>query len=685
MTSRPVQRLLILGWDAADWQVIDPLLSRGRMPNLARLLSSGTRADLRTLEPKLSPLLWSTIATGKTADRHGILNFVEPSPSGDGVRVASSTSRRTRALWNILTLRGLRVHAVGWYASHPAEPIAGACVSNLLMEGAPSSPGAPWPMLEGTVHGPAGLAGRVAAARVSPAAIDRAALRAFLPTVAQAGRGDDRPATLAKELARMRSLHAAAVEALRSGPWDCAMVFHDTIDTIGHHFMGYRPPRMPNASAADLRTWGEVMDRTYCEHDRLLGELLEAAGPGTSVMLLSDHGFHSGADRPVIADVTKEERAALESRWHRALGVLVLSGPGFKAGAQVPAPTLLDIAPTALAALGLPVGKDMAGRVIAEAFEPPPSIETLESWDAEPGEAGEHPAELRQDPFEAADALRQLVDLGYMADVGDDQRKLVDLARRETRFNEAVVLMTTGRPAQAVPILSALVDERPDEVRYRSSLAHASFAAGDHDGCLQAVAAWEATASGSADAAVLRVAALSGLGRADEAGGALAAFEAAHGAQPEHARTLAELCARLGRWKDSLAHATRALAREPGLPEPHLAAARAALELGDFESAAEHALDAAERSMVVPEIHFVLGAALAWGGELEHAARSLDVALALAPGYREAAEFAAAVAEARGDAASAAERAGRAASSAAMHVGRPTVRDAASWRTSRPA
>jgi tetratricopeptide (TPR) repeat protein len=681
MTSRPVQRLLILGWDAADWQVIDPLMSRGRMPNLARLVAAGTRADLRTLEPKLSPLLWSTIATGKTADRHGILNFVEPSPSGDGVRVSSSTSRRTRALWNILTLRGLRVHAVGWYASHPAEPIAGACISNLLMEGAPASAGVPWPLLEGTVRGPAGLAERVAAARIGPAAVDRMSLRAFLPTVAQASRGDERPAILAKELARMRSLHAASLEALRSGPWDCAMVFHDTIDTIGHHFMGCRPPRMANASAADIRTWGEVMDRTYCEHDRLLGELLEAAGPGTSVMLISDHGFHSGADRPVIADVTKEERAALESRWHRALGVLLLSGPGFRSGAQVPAPTLLDIAPTALAALGLPVGRDMSGRVIAEAFEVPVAIETVESWDLEPGDAGEHPPEMRQDPFEAADALRQLVDLGYMADLGDDQKRLVELTRRESRFNEAVVLMTTGRPAQAVPILSALVEERPDEVRYRSSLAHASFASGDHDACLQAVAAWEGTAPGSADAAVLRVAALSGLGRPEEAARALAAFEAAHGAQPEHARTMAELCARLGRWQDSLAHSKRALARDAGLPEPHLAAARAALELGDFESAAEHALDAAERSMVVPEVHFVLGAALAWGGELEHAARSLDVALTLAPGYREAAEFAAAVAEARGDAA-VAERAGRADSTTAMHGGRPTSRDAAAWRAS---
>jgi len=53
----PCPRLLVLGWDAADWQVIDPLLAAGKMPNLARLLTSGSRADLRTLEPKLSPLL----------------------------------------------------------------------------------------------------------------------------------------------------------------------------------------------------------------------------------------------------------------------------------------------------------------------------------------------------------------------------------------------------------------------------------------------------------------------------------------------------------------------------------------------------------------------------------------------------------------------------------------------------
>jgi len=61
------------------------------------LVDAGARADLGTLEPKLSPLLWSSITTGKTADKHGILNFVEPKPDGSGLQVSSSTTRSAGA------------------------------------------------------------------------------------------------------------------------------------------------------------------------------------------------------------------------------------------------------------------------------------------------------------------------------------------------------------------------------------------------------------------------------------------------------------------------------------------------------------------------------------------------------------------------------------------------------------
>ena len=84
--SRVVRRLLLLGWDAADWSFADPMLQRGELPNLAALVRAGLRSDLSTLDPKLSPMLWTTVATGKTADKHGILNFVEPDPAGGGER-----------------------------------------------------------------------------------------------------------------------------------------------------------------------------------------------------------------------------------------------------------------------------------------------------------------------------------------------------------------------------------------------------------------------------------------------------------------------------------------------------------------------------------------------------------------------------------------------------------------------
>ncbi len=679
-------RLLVLGWDAADWQVIDPLLAAGKMPNLARLIAAGSRADLRTLEPKLSPLLWTTIATGKTADVHGILNFVEPSPSGDGVRVSASTSRRVRALWNILTLAGRRVHAVGWYASHPAEPIRGACASNLLSEGAPTAPGQRWGEVPGAIRaeGCGELADRMLAARVAPADITRDALRELLPEVARAARGDARPVVLAKEMARMLTVHRVAMEAVRGAEWDCAMVFHDTIDTIGHHFMEHRPPRLPHVPAADLRIYGEVMDRTYRMHDRLLGELLDACGPGTAVLLVSDHGFRSGADRPVIVDVSREERAALESRWHRELGVLVTSGPGFRQGAACGVPSLLDVAPTVLAACGLAVGRDMHGRALVELLDGAVVPAAVDSWDQVAGEAGEHPPETRQDPFEAVDALRQLVDLGYMPDMGDDHARMIDLARRESRFNEAVVRMTTGRPGTAVPLLKQLVDAHPAELRYASTLAQCLMADRQHVDGLEAIERWAALAPDAVEPAMLRVAALHGLGRGAEAVAALDAVEpAAVGASGGRA-ALASLYGLLCAWDRSLAHARAAIVANPALQEPHLLAARAALELGDWDSAGEHAMDAAERRMSHPESHYLLGAALAWGGELEHSAQSLDVALTLDPRYGEAIEFAIAVAESAGhrprvDALTAARS-----DAILRHAGIASIRDAAHWRKGRP-
>ena len=86
--------------------------------------------NLATLHPVISPMLWNSIATGKTSDKHGIHGFTEPDPAA-GVRPYSSVSRRTKAIWNIFQQAlGWRCNVIGWWASHPAEPLKGTVVSN---------------------------------------------------------------------------------------------------------------------------------------------------------------------------------------------------------------------------------------------------------------------------------------------------------------------------------------------------------------------------------------------------------------------------------------------------------------------------------------------------------------------------------------------------------------------------
>ena len=98
------RKVLLIGWDAADWEHINPLLDAGEMPALEGLINGGVMGNLATLQPVLSPMLWNSVATGKYAHKHGIHGFIEPDPVNGGARPATSYSRRCRALWNMLTL-----------------------------------------------------------------------------------------------------------------------------------------------------------------------------------------------------------------------------------------------------------------------------------------------------------------------------------------------------------------------------------------------------------------------------------------------------------------------------------------------------------------------------------------------------------------------------------------------------
>ena len=130
MTTSPKQKVLLVGWDAADWKHITPLLDRGLLPTIEEFVNDGVMGNLATLEPELSPMLWNSIATGNEAAeaRHPRLCRTRP-PGQRSAAPAPAPPARSRAIWNILTQEGYNTHVVGWFAGHPAEPINGICVS----------------------------------------------------------------------------------------------------------------------------------------------------------------------------------------------------------------------------------------------------------------------------------------------------------------------------------------------------------------------------------------------------------------------------------------------------------------------------------------------------------------------------------------------------------------------------
>jgi predicted AlkP superfamily phosphohydrolase/phosphomutase/tetratricopeptide (TPR) repeat protein len=466
-------RLLVVGWDAADWKVIRPLLAKGEMPHLAGLIAEGVSANLSTIFPPLSPMVWTSIATGKRPYKHGIHGFTEPTPDGLSIRPVSNLGRKSKAFWNILNQNGKRSIVVGWWPSHPAEPVRGVTVSDLFPLRTSADPSAP--MAPGTVW-PLSWAVRLAELRVHGMEIPGEILSLFVPEWKKIDQKKDKSLhDLAGIIAETMSIHAAATELIENERWDLAAVYYTGIDHFSHHFMRYHAHKHPRGGGENAELFSEVMANAYRYHDVMLGRLMALAGPETAVMVLSDHGFHS--DRLLPEYIPAEPAGpAVE---HREFGMFCLKAPGVLKGEQVYGANVMDIAPTVLHLFGLPAAKDMDGKVLINAFSDSTLPAPVESWEPIEGEDGRHPPSREYDGAVAVEALKQLVDLGYIAAPPVDARKAVAACVDENQYNLARAYLGADVPEPAAEILRQLVDRDSKEGRYYQLLFECHWQRGD--------------------------------------------------------------------------------------------------------------------------------------------------------------------------------------------------------------
>jgi len=420
-TSRPAGArapILWLGLDGLDWELLDRLVADGRMPNWKRLTDRGWTARLMSFSPPLSPIVWTSIATGVGPEIHRVLDFQEVDPaSGERVPI-SGRSRAVPAIWNVASSAGASVGVVGWWATHPAEEVNGFFVSDraspILFEGLPRA---------GVAY-PAALSAGLEQVLARDGVVSDAELARFVEVPASeihriraGGAGLEDPiVALSRIVASTRVQQRIGRDLYDRNRPDLMMLYFEGTDAIGHVFAPYVAPRLSCVSESDFAKYRRAADDYYALIDTVIGQWMRRADEdGATLIVNSDHGFRWG---PGARDGEKDDRpcetaglrAGGAAYWHRLEGVLAAYGARVRRGGGEKqsrgSASVFDLAPTVCALEALPVDRQMGGRVLRDAFpdaKPPErkavfdaiAVRRVEAEPATRTEAGEYAARLR--------------------------------------------------------------------------------------------------------------------------------------------------------------------------------------------------------------------------------------------------------------------------------------------------
>ena len=380
-------RLLVIGVDGADWRWMEPLIARGDLPHLADLRRRGVWGPLETLQPTLSPVVWTTIATGQTPRRHGVHGFTarrlagvdEPLPKlrrgGLGFDAfhaqllarridyeapITAHARKVPAFWELDSAAGARVVVVNWWATWPADPVNGVMVSERAYfeelvrrnRSRAAPPRLTWP--------PA-LFEMVAPQIVLPDAVPVERVRAFVDVTQDQYEAMHRmrhpsPLTgIENELTYFigafdtdRRLATDLARIPAGQPLDLLVLFR-LVDKTCHAALRYSELADDHAGATtdQVKRFGRVVSEAYREVDAAVGELVAGAA-GADVVVVSDHGFQLEGGQ------YGHDRAPA--------GVFLAAGPSFRRG-RVDGVSVYDVLPLLMALKGLPVAEDLPGHV----------------------------------------------------------------------------------------------------------------------------------------------------------------------------------------------------------------------------------------------------------------------------------------------------------------------------------
>jgi predicted AlkP superfamily phosphohydrolase/phosphomutase len=415
--ATPIRRVVLVGIDGLGPDQLRDGVARGDLPGFAQALRRGSHGPLATLRPTEGPPIWTTIFTGKLPRAHGVKSFAtyrlrgsatayELLPTGAfigglerlGLLTTSpvtAASRRGGALWNALNAFGIQAGVVRFWGTYPPEPIQGFMLSHYfhLLR---SDPGRAAEALH-----PRDLAPEVLARAVDPGDLDPGLVGEFIDASVEVPhdrvpwRRELLERALAPDLTYQR---AGSVLRAAYDPPFFATYFYG-LDVVGHTFTRYAKPEVfGNVRPEERRRYGAVVPRYEAYLSRTVGEMVQGLRPGEVLLVVSGYGM-----RP-LPPWRRVWEAAVGEPWRSGThagapdGMLLAVGDGVRAGATVRGASVLDVAPTILYLMGLPVARDMEGRVLTEILDdeftrthPVTFIPSYESLAVTPRPAGPPP------------------------------------------------------------------------------------------------------------------------------------------------------------------------------------------------------------------------------------------------------------------------------------------------------
>lgn len=380
----PVRRVILVGVDGLGPAQVEDGMAAGSLASFARLAKRGAAGPLATLRPTEGPPIWTTIVTGCLPRDHGIKSFstyrlagssrpFELLPKGALVnllerarlvstRPVTSVSRRRRALWDALNAFGISAGMVRLWGTYPTERVQGFMLSpyfHLLLDDPARAPGTLFPP---------DLLNEARARAVRPTEVDPALLAEFVdePTRPGPWRRTLVDAALAPDLTYERA--GAVLRAAYDPPFFATYVYG--LDVVGHAFFRFaRPRRFGDVAPAEVRRFGRVLERYQARVGQWVGEIAQGLRPGEVLLVVSAYGMEPvPLWRRALGSLVGGGEA---SGTHQGApdGYLLAVGDGIRAEAKLERASVLDVAPTILYLFGLPVARDMEGRVLTEILD----------------------------------------------------------------------------------------------------------------------------------------------------------------------------------------------------------------------------------------------------------------------------------------------------------------------------